>query len=645
MYSNHHYIFILILFMLTFLIFLNIYDIYGTSDSINSFTIDKRTLAGKFNDPTNIVSGNDGSIYVLDRHNNRIQKFTNDGEYILDWKLSNSSYTDNQIQIAKNSADDLFFLGLNDYNYAIKKFSNNGDFLGGINYDTLDKYLNGSISSINVDSDNNIYLTSTESFTYNNYTLSKFSENFTFINSWKILPNFSGLFDMISDSKNNLYLLSYHNKTVLKYYNNGTFIGSWKTYNDTNSLESVNQVIRPISISLDSIDNIYVLTGWNQIMKYSSNGTKLAKFDLKDELDNNRQQQLSSLTIDPSGDFFTANIYSNRIQKFSNDGDFITSWGNNYNDQFFKIKNISKDLENNIYVADEWIANDSNSFNLIKKFSNNGTLIDSWKFPMYESYGKPTWPYSTFHTVQDMEIDKKGNIYLLFDYISDGNKLQKLSHNGILINSWGKSGNSKSDLQYPISLSLDNDGNVYILDSESIFGDKKGFLGVHQIKKFSNNGTFITSWGSTGDYHGQKIEPVTKIDAFTNPIALEIDNEENLLVLDKGDPFVKSNPLVLKFSNIGELISKSTIDIADEESFLIPLIMKGNNGQFYVYARDSSFMGNDDRILKFDSKGRNTEIIYIDGLKESSLIDKFLILPDSMILADIIYNNIYKIKK
>ena len=227
MYSNYRYIFILILHTLVFVIFLNMYNIYGTSDSINSFIIDNRTTVGKFNDPTQILSGNDGSIYVLDSHNNRIQKFTNNGEYILDWKLSNSSYTDNQkIQFAKNSADDLFFIGTDDYNYAIKKFSNDGDLLGGIDYDTLDKYLNGSISSINVDSDNNIYLTSTESFDYNNYTLSKFSENFTFIDSWKIPPNFLGLFDMISDSKNNLYLLSYHNKTVLKYYNNGTFY--WK---------------------------------------------------------------------------------------------------------------------------------------------------------------------------------------------------------------------------------------------------------------------------------------------------------------------------------------------------------------------------------------------------------------------------------
>ena len=424
------------------------------------------------------------------------------------------------------------------------------------------------------------------------------------------------------------------------------FIGSWKTYNDTDYLESVNQVIKPIDISSDSDDNIYVLTGWDQIMKYSSNGTKLAKFVyLKDELDNNRQHQLSSLTVDQSENIFTANTYSNRIQKFFNDGDFITSWGNNYNDQFFKITGISKDLENNIYVADEWTANDSNSFNLIKKFSNNGTLIDSWKFPRYEEYGKHTWPYSTFHNIQDMMTDKKGNIYFLFDDISDGDKLQKFSNNGTLIDSWGKSGNAPSYLQYPISLSLDNDENVYVLDSEPIFGDKKGFLGVHQIKKFSNNGTFITSWGSTGDYHGQKIEPVTKIDAFTNPEAFEIDNEENVLVLDKGDAFVKPNPLVLKFSNIGELISKSTIYIGDEDLFLIPLIKSGHDGEFYVYERDHSFMGNDDRILKFDSKGRNIEIIYIDDLKASSFVDRFLILPDSMILADIIYNDIYKIKK
>ena len=40
---------------------------------------------GQFNNPSSVAIGPDGSLYVTDSQNSRIQKFTNDGDFVKAW--------------------------------------------------------------------------------------------------------------------------------------------------------------------------------------------------------------------------------------------------------------------------------------------------------------------------------------------------------------------------------------------------------------------------------------------------------------------------------------------------------------------------------------------------------------------------------
>ena len=626
---------LVILPLILFVTCLEINYSYGFNDTLNSFIQDNRTETGKFNYPDDIISGKTGEIYVADSNNHRIQKFSNDGKFIIDWKVNDTACEpkpyDNRLKFSMDSLDNLYIIGTCDF--LVKKFSKEGTFVGGIDRDnTSYKFQSFNVPAITIGSDDSIYLVDGYE---KNFTIVKFSKNFTLVDRWKINPDFYFITDLVSDDKNNLYLTSYNNDTVLKYSQDGTFLNKWRTSNDT-----VNVVNGPLSIVHDPHGFIYVLTGWDQVLKYSTDGTELDLIRGEDKFDNNRRSGFSALTIDQSGNIFTTNSYSNRIQKFSSNGSFVTSWGNNYNDQFFYIKKVIKmnDANNNIYVVDDWTANDTNTFNLIKKFSKDGILIDSWKLP---NYSPNSW--KSFD-IQDITSDKTGeNLYVLIKtsgyHNDDDNLIRNFSNNGTLIDSWGREGHNQTDLQYPVSMAIDKDENLYILNSEPIYGDRKGISGVHQIKQFSNNGSFLTSWGSVGDYDGKKIQPVTEIDVFKNPVAVNVDYDKNIYVLDKG--IDEDNPVILKFTNNGNLISKISIPLLlEKESYVLPLIMIDAANSFYIYSTPSFASSEPPRILKFDDKGRVTEILYIDnddyefGYYYSPSFSNFIVLPDSIILAN-----------
>ena len=80
-------------------------------------------------------------------------------------------------------------------------------------------------------------------------------------------------------------------------------------------------------------------------------------------------------TVNPvSGSVYVADTGNDRIQQFSQNGTFITTWGftGNVNSQFVDPSGIAVNpVSGSVYVADR--GNDR-----IQQFSQNGTFITTW---------------------------------------------------------------------------------------------------------------------------------------------------------------------------------------------------------------------------------------------------------------------------
>jgi tripartite motif-containing protein 71 len=129
----------------------------------------------------------------------------------------------------------------------------------------------------------------------------------------------------------------------------------------------------------------YPDTGNDRIQKFDNNGTFITKWGSKGDGDGQFNYP-AHIAVDRSGNLYIADTNNYRIQKIDNNGTFITKWGV---EGSFPLDDIAFDHSDNVYVADA--GND-----LIQKFDKNGTFITKWE---------TIYP-------QGIGVDSLGNVYV-----------------------------------------------------------------------------------------------------------------------------------------------------------------------------------------------------------------------------------------
>ena len=71
-------------------------------------------------------------------------------------------------------------------------------------------------------------------------------------------------------------------------------------------------------------------------------------------------------------------------------------------------------------------------------------------------------------------------------------RIQKFTNDGVFITSWGSAGTGDGQFNFPRGLSTDDKGNLYAADRN-----------LHRMQKFTGTGVFLTKWGSPGNGEGQ----------------------------------------------------------------------------------------------------------------------------------------------
>lgn len=202
---------------------------------------------------------------------------------------------------------------------------------------------------------------------------------------------------------------------------------------------------------------------------------------------------------------FVADFGNNRIQKFTNDGAFITSWGSSGSGpgQFSGPAYTAVDANGNVFVTDLFNSR-------VEKFTNDGGFVTAWG-----SYGARA---GQFNWPGGIAVDPAGNVFVVDHFNS---RIEKFTNGGSFISKWGSQGSGNGQFEYPWCVAVDASGNVYVADS----GDEAGETDNdnNRIEKFTNDGRFITTWGSYGLGDGQ----------FNYPLALAVDPLGNVFVNDE----------------------------------------------------------------------------------------------------------------
>jgi tripartite motif-containing protein 71 len=270
---------------------------------------------------------------------------------------------------------------------------------------------------------------------------------------------------------------------------------------------------QPEGIDVDREGNVFVNEiGENRINIFNSNGTLISTWgssgeDLGqfshphgNEIEDENNQDINDVFV------YIADQNNDRIQKFTKDGTFVTTWGEEGegNGQFLHTHGIDLDSEGNVYVSDR----DQPS---IQKFSSNGTFIKKW--------GSEGTAYGQFIRPWDVSVSHDNNVFVP-DY--GNNRIQIFSKEGDFITSWGTSGSGPGQFEGPAVVAFDTDNNVYVTDS-----------GNHRVQKFTSNGTFITEWGEEGQENGQFSMPEgLAVDPLSGKVYVSDTSNNNVQVFD-----------------------------------------------------------------------------------------------------------------
>ena len=247
----------------------------------------------------------------------------------------------------------------------------------------------------------------------------------------------------------------------------------------------------PKQIAVDDERNIYVTdTGNSRIQKFTNDGEFLSSFGTHGIEDGEFQSPVGIAVY--GNNIYVVDDKLNNIQKFDSDGNFILKWGEFgiENGQLNKPKGITIDSNGIVYVAD------TKNYR-IQTFTLDGEFLST-----FGAFGLADGK---------LKIPVDVAVYGDFIYVSDpGNyKIEKYSLDGTPLKTFDYRFGGSS--VRPGGLTVDLDGNVYFVDEVK-----------YRVVKMSSEGRTLGTFGSVGMGDGKFIQPADVV----------LDNKGYLFVLD-----------------------------------------------------------------------------------------------------------------
>ena len=165
---------------------------------------------------------------------------------------------------------------------------------------------------------------------------------------------------------------------------------------------------------------------------------------------------------------------------FSNDGKFLSSWGD---DLIGEAHGLEVDSEDNIWVTDR-------GFHTVIKFDPKGRVL-----LLLGTKGVPGEDASHFDKPADLAFNAKGQVYVADGY--GNSRVVKFSKEGKYLGAWGRKGNGPGEFNMPHTIAVDGEGRVYV-------GEKRTPDPQGRVQIFDPDGRFLSQWTHVGAPWGMR---------------------------------------------------------------------------------------------------------------------------------------------
>ncbi|MFH1367830.1 MAG: 6-bladed beta-propeller [Elusimicrobiota bacterium] len=271
---------------------------------------------GQLLDAVKLALDSAGNVYVADHLNNRVVKFTSNGDYIMSWGTAGSG--DGQFSQASGigiDSKDYIYVG-DMQNNRVQVFTSSGQFVrkwgtAGTGNGQFDKPY-----GVDIDKDDNVYVTE-----YYGCRIQKFDAEGAYLMKFGTEGTGDGQLHhpatVAIDDLGYIYVADCGNSRVLKFDSNGVFVLKWGTFGLGNGQFDV-----PQDVIVDRSGNILVVdsrnyTGQNRVQIFTPNGVYISQFGNGLGTGDGQFLSLYGMVMDPSGKVYTLDGPTGRIQVFT----------------------------------------------------------------------------------------------------------------------------------------------------------------------------------------------------------------------------------------------------------------------------------------------------------------------------------------
>ncbi|MGA7194186.1 MAG: flippase activity-associated protein Agl23 [Anaerolineales bacterium] len=241
---------------------------WGTSSGNDPSHPNPAAPPSTFNEPWGVAVGPDGSVYVTDTWNNRIEKFSASGQFIKIWNTV-SSPTDVFYGPRGITVDAKGHVYIADTgNKRIVVFDSDGNFLAQFGSAGLDPGQFDEPVGVTLDANGNVYVTDTWNQRVQTFSQSPDGLTFTPLKQWDVAGWYGQSLDnkpfIAVDNKGHVFITDPEGFRVIEYTTDGQLIQTWGDNGTTASTFGL-----AAGIAIDSQGNIWVSdAGNNRIMRF-----------------------------------------------------------------------------------------------------------------------------------------------------------------------------------------------------------------------------------------------------------------------------------------------------------------------------------------------------------------------------------------
>lgn len=269
---------------------------------------------GQFKFPAMIATDSRSSVYVVDQHNHRIQKFDSAGNFISMWGQAGGAEADFYYPygIAIDSRDNIYVSDMN--NNRVQKFTGDGRFIASVgSYGSSDgqfRYPYGMA----IDKNDMLYVV--DAF---NYRIQKFNADLTFAGKWGSQELFGiKLYmphELAIDKDGNLILTDRQNHRISVFTKDGKLISRFGEFGEGNSSPS-GKYSEPHGVAVNSKGEIFICDRYNfSIHMLDPEHRPSGKWLTTGNFDNSRHFPLG-ITSAKNGALYVTDHLAHTIQRY-----------------------------------------------------------------------------------------------------------------------------------------------------------------------------------------------------------------------------------------------------------------------------------------------------------------------------------------